>query len=46
MGSNSVIITGRLTINHTMNKEQLVKAIAAETDVSGGGGDESAKCFD
>lgn len=34
MRSNSVIITGLLTLNHTMNKEQLVKAIAAETDVS------------
>ncbi len=34
MGSNSVIITVLLTINHTMNKEQLVKAIATETNLS------------
>ena len=34
MGSNSVIITGLLVISQIMNKEQLVKAIAAETDVS------------
>ncbi len=34
MGSNSVIITGLLVISQIMNKEQLVKAISAETDVS------------
>ena len=34
MGVRLVIISILLIINHTMNKDQLVKAIASETDVS------------